>query len=102
MMDIVDVSDDIVVYDTQTNKAANILSVQLGTLEYDQDMGIDLVYFLTEGVEFQNDSFKGYIVQQLAYRGINVIDVIDIVHDLFEEYQISISPEDTTTALVAR
>jgi hypothetical protein len=102
MIDIADVSTDLVMIDTQTNRAANILSVQLGALEYDPDMGIDLKYFLTEGIKFQNDSFKGYIVEQLAYRGINVNDVISTVFPLFESYNIKISPEETTTALVAR
>lgn len=102
MIDIAEVSSDLVMIDTQTNRAANILSVQLGSLEYDKTMGIDLKYFLAEGIKIQNDSFKGYIVEQLANRGINVTEVITTVYALFEQYKINISPEENTTALVVR
>lgn len=102
MIDIADVSTDLVMIDTHAHRAANILSVQLGALEYDPTMGIDLKYFLLENVRFQNNSFKGYIVEQLANRGINVTEVIDTINTLFEQYDIRISPEETTTALVAR
>lgn len=102
MIDIIDVSTDLQMLDTQAHRAANILSVQLGALEYWPDGGIDLKYFLTADIKFQNDSFKGYIVQQLAYRGINVIDVMSVIRPLFEQYNIKISSKETTTALVAR
>lgn len=102
MKDIAEIGTDLVILDTQTNRAANILSVQLGSLEYDPTMGIDLDYFLSEGIRFQNDSFKGYLVEQLANRGINVTNVQDTVQTLFEQYIINISPEETSTGLVAR
>ena len=49
MIDIVSSIDgqDIGTFNTQTTRAANILSVQLGTLEYAQDLGIDLKYFFS-------------------------------------------------------
>lgn len=48
MIDIVGfTSKGMQLFDTQTEKAANILSVQLGALEYAKDLGIDLRYFLT-------------------------------------------------------
>ena len=90
------------VYDTQTERAANTLSVQLGSLEYAQDLGIDLRYFLTENVRFQNDSFKAYIVQTLASRGINVASLTEIINQLDSDYDINLSPEENSTGLVAR
>ena len=42
MIDIVSVSDDIGLFDSQISKAKNVLSTQLGSLEYEQDFGIDL------------------------------------------------------------
>lgn len=103
MIDIIGVTGgDIGLYNTQTSKAANILSVQLGALEYAQDLGIDLRYFLSENFRFQNDSFKAYLVQTLAARGVNVATVNDIVDDLFRTYTFNITPEETSSGLVAR
>lgn len=76
MIDIVGVGEgsggDIRTYDAQTSKAANLLSVQIGALEYAQAFGIDLVFFIQEDFQFQNDSFKSYLIQRLAENNINV------------------------------
>lgn len=102
MIDIVSIGNDIGFFDTQVPKAANILSVQLGSLEYAQDFGIDLRYFLDEGFQFQNESFKAYLIEILANRGVNVASVIETFNDLFEKYTFNLSPEETSTGLVAR
>lgn len=104
MIDIVSATDglDIGLYDTQTEKAANILSVQLGALEYAQNLGIDLRYFLEEGFRIQNESFQSYIVQVLANNGINVASVIPTIQALAETYFINLSPEETSSGFVAR
>ena len=88
MIDIISTTDglDIGVYDTNTNKAANVLSVQLGALEYAPDLGIDLNYFLSEDFRFQNDSFKSYCVNILAQNGINVTEVLDVTQSLFSDF----------------
>lgn len=103
MIDIVDFSPEtgMQVYDTQTPRAANILSVQLGALAYAEELGIDLKYFLGEDVKFQNASFKAYLVQVLANNGINVTSVIEVLEALESQYTINLSPEETSTALVA-
>ncbi len=103
MIDIVGfTSKGMEVYNTQTERAANILGVQLGDLEYAQDLGIDLRYFLTENIQFQNENFKGYLVQTLASRGINVASMIEVLSALDSNYNINLSPEETSTGLVAR
>lgn len=104
MIDIVsaETGTDMGVLDTQTMKAANILSVQLGALEYAQDLGIDLKYFLSEDFKFQNESFKSYLIEVLANRGINVSSVVETVEALFSQYNFNLSPEETSTGLVAR
>jgi len=93
---------DLGMYDTQVSKAENILSTQLGALEYLQDFGIDLRYFLTEDFKFQNESFKAYCVERLVTSGINVAEVIEQIEALAEKYTFNISPEETSTGLVAR
>jgi hypothetical protein len=104
VIDIVSTIDgqDIGTFSTQTTRAANILSVQLGSLEYAQDLGIDLKYFLSENFRFQNDSFKAYLIETLASRGINVTDVVDQVEALFSTYNFNLAPEETTSGFVAR
>lgn len=103
MIDIVGASSSgLEVYDTQVSKAANILSVQLGSLEYAPDLGIDLKYFLSEDLKFQNESFKAYLVERLANRGVNVASVIEVIENLFSQYTFNLSPEETNTGLVAR
>jgi phosphomannomutase len=102
MIDIVSVTTDIGLFDAQTEKAKNILSVQLGALEYAPDLGVDLRYFLSEDFRFQNESFKAYLVEVLANNGINVASVVDDVEDLFRQYTFNLTPEETSTGLVAR
>ncbi len=102
MTDIVAVGTDLQVFNTQTSRAANILSIQIGSLEYEQDLGIDLKYFLSEDFRFQNESFKAYLVQVLANRGINVASVIETVDKLFETLTFNITAEEQTGSLVAR
>ena len=103
MIDIVAfTSKGMEVYDTQTERAANILSVQLGALEYAQDLGIDLRYFLTETIQFQDESFKAYLVQTLASRGINVASMTEVLRALDSNYNINLSPQENSTGMVAR
>lgn len=103
MIDIVSADDKgLRVFNTQTQRAANILSIQLGALEYAPDFGIDLRYFLTESIEFQDDSFKAYMIQALATRGINVASLVEVINALDANYNINLSPAENTTGLIAR
>lgn len=104
MIDIITAENglDLGVYNTQTMRAKNILSVQLGALEYAQDLGIDLKYFLSEDFRFENESFRAYLVEVLANRGINVSSVLDVVHSLYNEFLFNLAPEQTDSGLVAR
>ncbi len=102
MTDIVSVGADIGLFDTQTTKAANILSVQIGALEYAPIFGIDLKYFLSEDFRFQNESFKAYLIEILANNGINVASVTDIIDNLFATYTFKITQEESNSGLIAR
>lgn len=104
MIDIVSTiyGQDIGLFNTQTTRAANILSVQLGTLEYAQDLGIDLRYFLSEDFRFQNDSFKAYLVETLASRGINVTQVVEQIDSLFSTLNFNLAPDENNSGFIAR
>lgn len=94
--------EDLGVYDTQVEKAKNILSVQLGALEYIPDFGIDLKFFLDEEFKFQNESFKSYLIVTLANNLINVASLIEIVEPLISDYIFTLTPPETSTGLIAR
>lgn len=93
---------DMQVFDTQTEQAANILETQVLTLEYRQDLGIDLNYFLNERISFQNESFQAHLVQTLAQWGINALNVQELVESLASQYIINLGPQPKATGLVAR
>lgn len=103
MMDITGMTgDDLNMFDTQTSKAGNILSIQIGSLEYADELGIDLAYFLSEDYQFQNESFRSYLIQVLANNGINVASVLETVENLYTQLTFNLSPSETDTSLVAR
>lgn len=93
---------DLGVFDTQTGRAANILSVQWGALEYAPELGIDLAFFLSEDFKFENDSFKAYLIEVLANRGINVSTLVETIESLWHDYTFNLSADQTSTALIAR
>ena len=95
-------SGDLELTNTDVNKAANVLGVQLGSLEYLPNMGVDLEYFLSTDFKFQDQSFKSYIVQVLAANGINVASIISTVENLKENLDINLSASTKTTGLIAR
>lgn len=103
MIDIIGIKDgDIDLFSTDTGRAANILSVQLGSLEYAPELGIDLTYFLAEEFRVQNESFKAYLVEVLARNGINVVSIVETVESLAERYNFNLAPVENSTGLIAR
>lgn len=102
MIDIIDVGTDLNLVDSDVPKATNVLSIQIGSLEYAQDFGIDLAYFLSPDFKFQNASFKAYLVQQLANFNINVASVAETIDALFSEYNFNLSSDTAGDGLVAR
>jgi len=79
MKDITSVSTDLTVQDAQTSKAGNVFSIQIGDLEYAPEFGIDLKFFIDPELQFQNESFKSYLIQRLSEHHVNVTQVIDSI-----------------------
>lgn len=103
MIDIVSsTSSGMETYNTQTERAANLIGVQLGALEYDKTIGIDLRYFLSEELRFQNESFKAYIVQVLATKGVNVANLREKIDALASTFEINLTPDETSGGMIAR
>ena len=101
MIDISSVNGDLVMLDTVTPRAANILQTQIGALEYASELGIDLVYFLSPDFRFQNDSFKSYLIQTLANYGINVESVGDVLGELSRKYTFNLTASENSDSLVS-
>lgn len=104
MIDITDAQQgqDMEVFPTETPRAANILAVQIGSLEYAQLMGIDLNYFLQPDFKFQNESFKTYLVETLANWGINVLSVVVKNLPLASNFVFNLNAEETNSGMIAR
>jgi hypothetical protein len=103
MIDINDTVDgDLGTSNTQVFRAKNILSIQIGSLTYAPDLGIDLDYFLNEEFSFQNISFQSYLVQRLSTYSINISSIVETVNALFEEWDLNLSPVENSTSMLVR
>lgn len=90
MIDITSFSTDLVLVDTQVPKSANIFQIQLGTLEYAQEFGIDLKFFIDEDFQFQNESFKSYLIQRLSESHVDVNQVLDTLEKFYLQYTFTV------------
>lgn len=81
-------------------RAANVLSVQLGDLEYAPNFGVDLKYFLETEFKIQNESFKAYCVQRLLEHQINVVNVLESIEPLINRLTYMVGDSDTGTELI--
>lgn len=105
MIDIISAHSglDLGIFDTDVERAKNILSIQIDSLEFIPEFGIDLKYFLSPDFEFQNASFKSYLVQRLATYGVNVTSVLEEVEALSTQLIFNIGSQNNINGgLVAR
>lgn len=93
---------DLSATDTDVFKAQNILQVQLGSLEYEPEFGIDLEYFLDDNFRFQNESFQAYLIQVLTSNGINVTSLVEQKNTLFRDFIFNIAAPESGDGLIAR
>lgn len=100
MNDIASIGTDISIYDTSIKKAENVLDTQLGSLVYATDFGIDKRYFLQEGFQFQNESFRAYCLQRLAESGIDVLSVMSVVNTFTNELTFTLPAQVENSGLV--
>lgn len=103
MMDLLPPIDgkDLRLSDTVAQKAGNVLSVQQGSLEYAPDFGSDLEFFLSENFEFQDESFKAYLVQRLAQHYIDVSSVSETLERFFKTFSFSVRASENSTGLIS-
>lgn len=92
---------DMGVAQSEAPRAGNILGTQIGSLEYAQDMGIDLAFFLETEFRVQNASFKAYLVQRLLEQRVNVVNVVDVIEAISSTYNFGVGVSSATGELIA-
>lgn len=92
---------DLVVRESQAAKAANVLQTQLGSLEYAQQFGIDLAFFLDPDFNFQNESFKAYLIQRLSEHHINVNQVLETLDRFSQQLVFEVGASQSTGGFIA-
>lgn len=103
MKDIVSITNglDLGVGDSIIPKAENVVSTQIGSLEYAPEFGSDLEYFLSSDFQFQNESFKAYLVDRLTQNQINVSDVTEVIEALQKKYVFKVGDANKVEGLIA-
>jgi hypothetical protein len=89
-----DKSQDLTFRDDQLRKGENILKVQLGSLYYAADFGIDLSFFITSAIQFQNETLRAYIIERLAANLLIASEFDTVIEDFISNLNIKISRED--------
>jgi hypothetical protein len=85
-VDIMEIPDggDMVVRPSAVAKAGNVLAVQVKELEYAPEFGIDKKYFFSSEFQFQDESFRAYLMNRLMQHGVDVYQVVTTT-DLFKQ-----------------
>jgi hypothetical protein len=91
---------DLNVVDSIVPKAANVLQVQLGSLEYAPEFGVDLAFFLDPDLTFQNESFKSYLIQRLSESHVNVNQVIQALTTFVETLVFEVGQPEASGGLI--
>lgn len=86
-------NSDLTVLQADTPKAANVLSVQLGALEYQKTFGVDLKFFLNPDFQFQNESFRAYLIQRLSESHVPVASVMTELQRFYLKFTFEVGDE---------
>lgn len=101
MIDITSITGgDLVLVDTQVSKAGNVLRAQIGDLEYAPDFGIDLRFFLDPDFQFQNESFKSYLIQRLAEHNVSVAQVLETLETFYLKFTFEVGQQQDTGGFI--
>lgn len=101
LLDITDIGATLQVQPTEAPRAANVLSTQLGSLEYAPNLGIDMRYFLESEFRIQTSSFKAYCVQRLLEHSINVVNVHETAQAVLRKFQFDIGSSEQNEGFIA-
>lgn len=88
---------DLQLADSIAPKAGNVVNVQLGSLRFAPDFGVDLKYFIASEFQFQAESFKAYLVQRLTQHQINVSKVVSLLDGFTQNNTFTVGEIPATT-----
>lgn len=94
MKDITSIGEDLTVQEAAVPKAANLFQVQIAALEYAKEFGIDMRFFIDPELQFQNESFKAYLIQRLAENNINVAQVLESLNAFTLDYVFTVGADE--------
>jgi hypothetical protein len=92
--------DDLRISASDVPRAGNILSVQVGSLEYAPSFGVDTAFFLTSEFRLQNSSFQAHLIERLLAHQVNVVSVLSVLQQFQERLIFSIEPVNAGTELI--
>lgn len=104
MKDIISITNglDLGIGDSIVPKAGNVLSIQLGSLSYAPEFGVDLAFFLQPDFLFQNESFQSYLIQRLTESQVNVSSVIGVVETFVQRLTFYVGDANKSTGGLIR
>ncbi|MDR0676297.1 MAG: hypothetical protein LBF97_04585 [Elusimicrobiota bacterium] len=93
-------NNDLELKDTNIYRAKNLFDIQQGSLHYFQDWGIDLEYFFSPDLKFQNESFATYLQQKITEWGMIVESVKEILNNFLDNISIKIESNINKTNMI--
>lgn len=91
MLDIADnFTTDFILEDNNCYKARNILNVQVGSLWFEKDFGIDLKFYVFGDLEFSYETFNFYLINTLINYGIDVNTYTSVLDNFINNLQIEL------------
>jgi hypothetical protein len=99
MMDIIEIPTDgrdLAVANSTAPRAGNVLSTQLGSLEYAPDFGVNKRFFLESPFFFQTESYVAHVIERLTQAQINVADLVEATEALKANLNLSVEESGTT------
>lgn len=85
---------DAAVQDTNLFKAKNVADVQLGSLNYAQEFGVDKKFFMDSEFNISSATYGAHVMERLAQAGIPASIAIGVASSFADK--VSVSVERTT------
>lgn len=93
-------ANDLEFVSSELSRAENLIGVQLGTLKYQPDWGVDLDYFLNPNYEIQAECFEAHLLQRIGFWGMNVLDFMHKQGSFMREMIFNFgTPKDTNSMM---
>lgn len=97
ILDISDVKNgDIVYVNSTAPRAKNLFDVQIDSLTYLADWGIDINYFLNPDYKIETEAFKNYLIERLAYWNLTLVLFTESFSDFIDTWTFTLGQDKST------